>query len=68
MMMFRLPTALFFFALGASAAPGVQVAVQPITKRDVWAPPITDPTAQTVWYLGDTVTVEWYVWPLRSLV
>lgn len=60
-MLFRIPTALLFFALGASAAPGVQVAVQPIMKRDVWAPPVTDPTAQTTWYTGMDVTVTWYV-------
>jgi hypothetical protein len=46
MMMFRIPAALLFFALGASAAPRaepMQVAVQQITRRDVWVPPITEP-------------------------
>jgi hypothetical protein len=65
MMMFRTPAALLFFALGASAAPRaepMQVAVQQITKRDVWVPPITEPTAATTWQTGTTVTVTWYVW------
>ena len=29
-------------------------------KRDVWDPPITDPTEGTVWIVGDTVQVTWY--------
>jgi hypothetical protein len=62
MMMFRTPAALLFFALGASAAPRaepMQVAVQQITRRDVWAPPITEPSAGTIWQTDTDVTVTW---------
>ncbi|KAN0127597.1 hypothetical protein V8E53_014575 [Lactarius tabidus] len=62
MMMFRTPAALLFFALGASAAPRaepMQVAVQQITKRDVWVPPIIEPSSGTVWQTDTDVTVTW---------
>ena len=32
-----------------------------IVKRDVWAPPITSPMVGTVWQVGDTVQVTWWV-------
>ena len=32
-----------------------------ITQRDVVDPPITNPTAKTVWTVGETETVTWYV-------
>ena len=36
-----------------------------ITQRDVVDPPITSPTAKTVWTVGETETVTWYVlWPI----
>ncbi|KAH8114403.1 hypothetical protein DFH11DRAFT_1703970 [Phellopilus nigrolimitatus] len=28
-------------------------------KRDVWAPPVTNPAEGTVWRVGDTVQVTW---------
>jgi hypothetical protein len=65
MMMFPIPAALLFFALGASAAPKaepMQVSVQQIARRDVWVPPIEEPTSQTTWYTGTQATVTWYVW------
>ncbi|KAF9236490.1 hypothetical protein BU15DRAFT_76932 [Melanogaster broomeanus] len=31
----------------------------PLASRDVVDPPITDPTASTVWHVGDTQTVIW---------
>lgn len=63
MMMFRIPALLLSLALGASAAGVVpqQIAVKQKSKREVWAPPITEPDANTVWYTGTTVTVSWYV-------
>jgi hypothetical protein len=62
MMMFPIPAALLFFALGASAAPKaepMQVSVQQIARRDVWVPPIEEPTSQTTWYTGTQATVTW---------
>ena len=37
-----------------------------ISHRDVVDPPITNPTAKTVWTPGDTQTVTWYV--LKPLI
>ncbi|RPD62748.1 hypothetical protein L227DRAFT_562040 [Lentinus tigrinus ALCF2SS1-6] len=37
-----------------------------MTPRDSVSPPITNPTAQTVWRVGDTVTVEWDVAALNG--
>jgi hypothetical protein len=63
MMMFRIPAILLSLALGASAAGIVplQVAVKQQSRREVWVPPITEPDASTVWNIGMTVTVSWYV-------
>ncbi|KAI6115797.1 hypothetical protein EDD16DRAFT_654224 [Pisolithus croceorrhizus] len=35
------------------------VLTAPLSTRDVVAPPITSPTASTVWTVGDTETVTW---------
>ena len=66
MMFFRIPAVLvlLFLTLGASAAPGVkplQIVVQQQSKRDLWVPPILSPHRGTVWHIGKTATVTWYV-------
>ena len=66
MMIFRIPAVLvlLFLAFGASAMPGVeplQVSVQQQSKREVWVPPVTSPKTGTIWHIGQTVTVTWYV-------
>ena len=49
-------------AVGATAVPVVEREVHAIKmKRDVWVPPITSPAEGTVWKVGDTVQVTWYV-------
>jgi hypothetical protein len=47
--------ALLFSALAylVSAAPIA------LTNRDVWAPPIIQPTSGTVWVVGEQVVVTW---------
>ena len=63
-MMFRIPAVLLLLAFGASAAPGVeplQVIVQQQSKRAVWTPPVINPQQGTVWHIGSTVAVAWYV-------
>jgi len=37
----------------------MQIAVQQISKRDVWVPPVTEPTSDTIWQIGTTATVTW---------
>ncbi|KAJ4481965.1 hypothetical protein J3R30DRAFT_3455516 [Lentinula aciculospora] len=37
----------------------VVVALPTLLSRDVYDPPITSPTASTVWQVGQTVTVSW---------
>ncbi|OJT08084.1 hypothetical protein TRAPUB_1019 [Trametes pubescens] len=49
------------FAVGASRAKPVYLA-----NRDAVAPPITNPTAQTVWRTGETQTVTWDVSALNG--
>ena len=42
----------------------------PLSPRDVYNPPITNPNAQTVWHPGEVQLVTWYVFyvkPLSSL-
>ena len=34
----------------------------PLEKRDVYAPPVISPQADTVWVTGQTYNVTWYVW------
>jgi hypothetical protein len=65
-MIFRISAllVLLFLAFGVSAAPGVvplQIAVQQQVKRDVWVPPILSPHSGTIWHIGKTATVTWYV-------
>lgn len=59
-MIFQLPAAFLFFelALGVAAAP---FGSMHLTKKDVWAPPITQPRAGDNWLVGSKVTVSWYV-------
>jgi len=58
-MIFQLPAAflLFELALGVVAAPAL--GPMHLSKKDVWAPPITKPAMGTVWRVGSTVTVSW---------
>ncbi|EIW59092.1 uncharacterized protein TRAVEDRAFT_46403 [Trametes versicolor FP-101664 SS1] len=49
------------FVVGASRAKPVYLA-----NRDAVAPPITNPTAQTVWRAGETQTVTWDVSALNG--
>ncbi|KAH9992025.1 hypothetical protein BJV77DRAFT_1004014 [Russula vinacea] len=44
--------------MSASAAPVVLSNAQ-LSGRGVWAPPITNPQAGTVWNSGEDVTVTW---------
>lgn len=62
-MIFPSRVALFFtlvLGMSASAAPVVLSNAQ-LSGRGVWAPPITNPQAGTVWNSGEDVTVTWYV-------
>lgn len=38
----------------------------PLVRRDIVDPPITSPTANTVWHVGQTETVTWFVVLLLS--
>lgn len=51
-------------AVDATAVPAKRVKV----KRDVWDPPVTDPTEGTVWRVGDTVQVTWCVFALMPII
>ncbi|KAI0269934.1 hypothetical protein BC834DRAFT_819670 [Gloeopeniophorella convolvens] len=53
-MFFHATLVLLAAVAGVSAVPGASHA-----KRDVWIPPILEPTGSTVWYTGSTVTVSW---------
>ena len=53
--------ALLFFALGVSATPTPGRSSLHLSKRDVWSPPVITPDSTTVWTVGETVTVTWYV-------
>lgn len=53
---FRLSPLLAVAAFGLAA-----VNATPLSRRDVVAPPIITPNAQTVWPIGTTQTVTWYV-------
>ena len=56
-----MPFTLWFAIPFAAAAPIPQ-------RRDVWTPPVTCPDASSVWQVGQTYTVTWFVQPTsRSL-
>ena len=44
-----------FFALLTAAY------ASPLEKRDVWTPGILNPNASTVWVVGQSYNVTWYV-------
>lgn len=46
---------LFFLALTSL------VSSSPVSKRDVFVPPIIYPHQGTVWFVGQTHNVKWYV-------
>ena len=66
LMIFKSPIAILFslaITMSASAAP---VVFSSLSERDVWAPPVTNPNPGTVWKIGSSQTVTWYVeraWP-----
>jgi len=60
-MIFKFPVALLFslaVSMSASAAP---IVLSSVSERDVWAPKVTSPNAETDWKVGSTQTVTWYV-------
>ncbi len=60
-MIFKTPVALLFslvIGMSASAAP---VVLSSIAERDVWVPPVTSPKPGTIWTVGKSETVTWYV-------
>jgi len=60
-MIFKYPVALLFslaIGMSASAAP---VVLSSVSERDVWAPKVSNPNAGTVWKVGSSQTVTWYV-------
>jgi hypothetical protein len=59
MMILQFSTALLFSALGVVAAPIFNPISISLGGRDVWAPPVTEPNADTTWTVGETVTATW---------
>ena len=51
--------------LGAALA--LPASASPLVRRDVIAPTITSPTAESVWPIGTVQTVTWYVSMLRRV-
>ncbi|KAF8488659.1 hypothetical protein F5888DRAFT_1622238 [Russula emetica] len=58
-MIFISPVALLFslaISMSASAAP---IVLSSLSERDVWAPPVINPTTGTIWKIGSDQTVTW---------
>lgn len=63
----RIPNELIMFsniirplAVALGAALALPVLASPLSRRDVIAPKITSPNAQSIWPVGSTQTVTWY--------
>lgn len=62
-MLLTSPVALLFslvLGMSASAAP-VVLSLGQLSRRDVWAPKVTNPDGGTIWHIGSEATVTWYV-------
>ncbi len=53
-----------FLAFGLQ--PVLGVAVAPRAAQDIFTPPVLTPTTGTVWTVGQTQYVTWYVEAIRS--
>jgi len=52
-------TSMIFFTIYALFALFGSTYAIPVTSRDVFDPPVTNPNADTVWTVGSTQTVTW---------
>jgi hypothetical protein len=61
-MIFTSPVALLFsLAITMSVSTAAPIVLSSVSERDVWAPKVTSPNAGTVWPVGSSQTVTWYV-------
>ena len=68
-MLLQSPVALLFsLVVGVLASAAPLVFKSHLAPREIWLPPITSPSADTVWIIGSEVTVTWYVEKARSSV
>ncbi len=57
-----------FAFLAFSLQPALGVAVVPRAAQDVFVPPVLTPTTGTVWTVGQTQNITWYVVFDRSVI